>query len=257
MERPRLKKSLGQHHLREPGLCRPLIDFLRPRGDDVVEVGPGGGVLTEALLGVGARVTAWELDRAWAFAVARRLPREDLRVVIGDALDLPWDRLPRGCKVAGNLPYNVATPLLDAMLGAGQRIAAIGVLLQLEVAERLVAPPGSKVYGALSVLTQARAVPRILARVLPGSFVPPPKVGSAFVGLAPRQDQPSAERLAELRRLVYAAFGQRRKTLRNALGARWPREQVVAAIEDAGLTADVRAEQVPLAVFLELSDLLR
>jgi len=257
VERPRLKKGLGQHHLRHPGLCRPLIDFLSPAGDRVVEVGPGGGVLTEALLAADARVTAWELDLAWAFTVARRLNSPDLKIVVGDALEVPWELLPDGIKIAGNLPYNVATHLLDAMLEAGGRLRRLGVLVQLEVAERIVAEPGSKAYGALSVLTRARAEARLLGRVRAGSFVPPPKVESAFVGLTPRADRLTGECWIELRRLVHAAFGQRRKTLRNALSARWPRDEVADAIATVGVEADARAEQLPLEVFVSLSDRLR
>ena len=247
---PSLKKRLGQHHLREPALCRPAIDYLRPAGRAVVEVGVGGGVLTRALLAAGARVRAWELDPAWAFAAARRLP--DPRawsLVVGDALDLPWERVPAPFLAAGNLPYNVATAIIDRLLGAGPRLERAAFLVQLEVAERLVASPGGKAYGALSVLTQARAEPRLLARVKPGSFHPPPKVDSAFVGLAARADGPDRARYAALRDLVHAAFGQRRKTLRNALTRRWPRAAVDAALAAGGLGRSARAEELALADF--------
>jgi 16S rRNA (adenine1518-N6/adenine1519-N6)-dimethyltransferase len=253
MDPPLLRKGLGQHHLRDSSLCGPLVQFLEPSGQRVVEIGPGGGVLTGALLAAGARVLAWELDRAWAFEVARRFAANpSLQVVNGDALELTWDRLPAPAKVAGNLPYNVATALIDRMLEHGERVARAAFLVQLEVAERLVARPGDKAYGATSVLTEARAEARILGRVRPGSFVPPPKVESAFVGLLPRADTLPADRLKDLRGLVYAAFGQRRKTLRNALASRWPRERAATAIERAGLPAGVRAERVSCSGFLEL-----
>jgi 16S rRNA (adenine1518-N6/adenine1519-N6)-dimethyltransferase len=122
-------------------------------------------------------------------------------------------------------------------------------LVQLEVAERLVAPPGSRVYGVSSVLTAARAEARVLGRVRAGSFVPPPRVESAFVGFVPRPVVPAPAEMARLRELVHAAFGRRRKTLRNALAARWPREAVEAALAETGLPAGVRAEQVPLEGF--------
>jgi len=253
MDRPLLKKGLGQHHLRDGSLCRPLVDFLEPAGQWVVEVGTGGGALTGALLKAGARVTAWELDRAWAFEVARRFASSGgLRVINADALELPWDRFPAPFKVAGNLPYNVATALIDRMLDHGDRILGAAFLVQLEVAERLVARPGTKAYGATSILTEARAAARILGRVRPECFVPPPKVESAFVGFLPRDDPLAPKTLVALRSLVYAAFGQRRKTLRNALATRWPRDQVAAAIERSGLAAEVRAERVSYAAFTEL-----
>lgn len=244
MEPPVLRKSLGQHHLREPALCQPLVDYLAPAGARTLEIGLGGGVLTTALVAAGARVTAWELDPAWAFAAASRLGAGSPAIVVGDALELPWARIPSPFLVAGNLPYNVATPLIDRLLEQGRGCSRAAFLVQLEVAQRLVARPGDKAYGALSVLTEARARVRLLGRVRPGSFVPPPKVESAFVGLEPRAGAPSAERFAALRTLVHTAFGQRRKTLRNALTVGWPRPQVVAALELAGLAPGVRAEQL-------------
>lgn len=258
MDRLVLKKRLGQHHLRDTSLCRPLVDFLAPAGRLVVEIGAGGGVLTTALLDAQARVLAWELDPAWALRVAQSLPvGRQLHIVCGDALELPWHRLPVGCSVAGNLPYNVATPLIDRLLSHGGTVERAGVLVQLEVAERLVAEPGSKAYGAFSVLVQARAEARLLARVRPGSFVPPPRVESAFVGLELRPWPGLEGRLPALRELVYAAFGQRRKTLRNALASRWPVPIAAAAIEASGLAPAVRAEQLAVVDFVELLDRLQ
>ncbi|HEV8632233.1 MAG TPA: rRNA adenine N-6-methyltransferase family protein, partial [Thermoanaerobaculia bacterium] len=137
MPRPRLKKRLGQHHLVRPELCRPLIDFLAPdAGERVLEVGPGGGVLTRALLAAGARVWGVELDPEWAWELRRALPDPRLQPLVMDALELPWQRLPAGTLVAGNLPYNVATPLLAGILPHHARIPRAGFLLQKEVAER-------------------------------------------------------------------------------------------------------------------------
>src|SRR5688572_8764136 len=99
---PRLRKALGQHHLRQGERCRPAVEFLRPEGATVVEVGPGGGVLTRELLAAGARVVGWELDLAWAAELGRRLAGEDFRLVAGDALELPWERWPAGTLAAGN-----------------------------------------------------------------------------------------------------------------------------------------------------------
>ena len=262
MESPSLKKRFGQHHLREPALCRPAVDYLDPAGAEVIEIGVGGGVLTRALLAAGARVRAWELDPTWAFAAAASLRDHDrIDLVVGDALEIPWNRVGhrvgRQFMVAGNLPYNVATPIIDRVLDAGPALVRAAFLVQLEVAERLTAAPGSKTYGALSVLTQARCVPSILGRVRPGSFNPPPKVDSAFVGFEPHPTRLGAERLEALRSLVHAAFGQRRKTLRNALSVRWPRERVAAALDRLGLPAEVRAERLSLEDFDALLNLLQ
>lgn len=224
----------------------------------MVEIGLGGGVLTRALLASGARVLAWELDPAWALATAQRFAGEDrLEIVVGDALELPWARVPAPVRVVGNLPYNVATPLIDRVLDCGDRLGRAAFLVQLEVALRLVAEPGSKAYGALSVLTRARAETRVLSRVSAGNFVPPPKVESAIVGFEPRSPAMAAAAFRALRTVVHAAFGQRRKTLRNALSTRWPKPVVVAAIESAGLPAAVRAEELALTDFEALLNLLQ
>jgi 16S rRNA (adenine1518-N6/adenine1519-N6)-dimethyltransferase len=249
---PTLKKALGQHHLVDPRLCRPLVDFLAPQGRPVVEIGPGGGVLTRALLDEGAHVLAWELDFAWAVELRRRLPEAGLAVVVGDALALPWKALPPGTLVAGNLPYQISTALIRLLLEDGEGISRAAFLVQKEVAERLTAGPGSKAYGALSVLVAARARVQLLGRVRPGSFRPPPKVESAFVGLLPQAPPLPTAAMASFTALVFLAFGQRRKTLRNALAAGWGREKAQAVLQASGLPPAVRAEALDLAAFVEL-----
>jgi 16S rRNA (adenine1518-N6/adenine1519-N6)-dimethyltransferase len=247
---PVRRKALGQHHLVSGALCRPLVEFLAPlAGARVVEVGSGGGVLTRELLAAGARVWAWELDPAWAFA----LPREPrLQLVVGDALEIPWARLPAPTLAAGNLPYNAATAILARLLAEGVGVPRAAVLVQLEVAQRLVAQVGDDAYGALSVLTAARAEAHLLGRVRPGSFRPPPKVDSAFVGLVRRAVPVAPERMGELERLVHAAFAQRRKTLRNALGAAWGKAQAERALVAAEIDPGARAEQIALEGFVRL-----
>jgi 16S rRNA (adenine1518-N6/adenine1519-N6)-dimethyltransferase len=248
---PPLRKGLGQHHLVSGALCRPLVGFLAPAGERVVEIGPGGGVLTRELLAAGARrIVGFELDPAWAFALRRSLPDSRLALAVGDALDFDWSRLP--ALVAGNLPYNVATAILERLLPHGERIPRAAFLVQKEVAERIVAGPGDPGYGSFSVLVACYARATVLGRVRPGSFRPPPKVESAFVGLdlhAP--PLPPAEMPAFLA-TVRLAFGQRRKTLRNALAAGWGREEAERALAAAGLPSGARAEELGLAEFLAL-----
>ncbi len=266
MDAPRLKKALGQHHLVDPRICGPLVAFLRPAGERVLEIGPGGGVLTRELARWGARVWAWELDPEWAFALrgdlAAGLAKSPIRskvpgvpepaLVVGDALEIPWERLPSPTLVAGNLPYNVATPLIARLLRHPERIPRAGFLVQKEVAERLVAGPGEAAYGALSVLVQARSEARILGRVKAGSFRPPPKVDGAFVGFTLRPPPLAAAGMAFLEATVHLAFAQRRKTLRNSLGAGWGRERAEAALAAAGIAARDRAEELSLADYLRL-----
>jgi 16S rRNA (adenine1518-N6/adenine1519-N6)-dimethyltransferase len=251
--RPPLRKSLGQHHLTDGALCRPLLGFLGARDAWVVEVGPGGGVLTAELLGAGAaRVIGWELDLAWAAALSRRLPDPRLALVIGDALEIAWGRLPAPTLAAGNLPYNVATAILERLLPHHETVPRAAFLVQKEVADRLVAGPGDPTYGSLSLLVAAYAEPRLLGRVRRGSFRPPPKVEGAFVGLTLHPPPLPPTQMPAFLATVRLAFAQRRKTLRNALAAGWGRERTEAVLAALGLPDRIRAEDLGLAAFLAL-----
>lgn len=282
---PALKKALGQHHLVDGRLCQPLLTFLRPAGERVLEIGPGGGVLTGELIRSGARVWAWELDPEWAFALRRELgelaagPGVDpgsgpssgrgLSLVVGDAMTIPWARLPEPTLAAGNLPYAISTALIAEVLRHPRRVPRAAFLVQKEVGDRLVAGPGDPDYGAFSVLVAARAEARLLGRVRAGSFRPPPKVDGAFVGLVakapPLPDGPGSA-MDRFERTVRQAFAQRRKTVRNSLGAglggsrsgrsgqsgRDGRARAEAALAAAGIPERARAEELSLDDFLRL-----
>lgn len=252
MRSPVLKKALGQHHLIDGALCRPLVGFLAPEGERVLEIGPGGGVLTAELLAAGSRVTGWELDLEWAVELRRRMRNADLRLVVGDALKIAWDRLPSPTLVAGNLPYNVATAIIERLLPHHERVPRAAFLVQKEVAERLVAGPGEEAYGSLSVIVAAYARARVLGKVKPGSFRPPPKVDSAFIGFELRPPPLPPEEMPGFVRLVRLAFGQRRKTLRNALAAGWGREKAAAVLAAVRLPDKARAEGLGLEELLAL-----
>lgn len=252
--RPSLRKSLGQHHLTDPAICRPLLDFLRFEDRRVLEIGPGAGVLTRPLLVSARRVLAVELDRAWAFHLARDPDLERLELAIGDAMDLDWRQLDPRVRLAGNLPYGISTALIERLLDQAPSGLLAAFLVQREVASRLFASPGTRDYGSLSVLFRARASGRILGRVRPGSFMPPPKVESAFVGfelgdwLEPgtdRSDSSSANWTA-FKSTVRAGFCQRRKTLRNCLIHSWGRARAERALEIWSGDGGRRAESLPL-----------
>jgi len=248
--KPRLKKALGQHHLVAGALCRPLIQFLAPEGERVLEIGPGGGVLTAELLAAGARVLGWELDLAWAVFLRYRFPDPHLSLVVGDALQIAWDRLPVPTLVTGNLPYNVSTAIIEDLLPHHARIPRAAFLVQKEVADRIVAAPGTDAYGSFSVIVAAWARPRLLGRVRPGSFRPPPKVDSAFVGLELKPPPlPDAE-MPEFVAFVRRAFAQRRKTLRNSLAAGWGRERAERVLAAAGIPERARAEELGVGELL-------
>lgn len=250
---PPLRRSLGQHHLRRAASASPAVDFLEVSGRTVIEIGPGGGVLTRLLLERGAsRVIACELDPSWAFALRRRFADRRIRLAVGDACDLAYERVPAAARIAGNLPYNVATRIVSRVLERAPVGLRAAFLVQREVADRLTAAPGDGAYGAMTVLTQARAAARRLAVVMPGSFVPPPAVTSAFVGLeriAPPIDE---EEWPDFRALVRTAFTRRRKTLLNNLAAVMERPAAAAAISALGLPPMVRAEALGLDEFVEL-----
>ena len=276
--RPALRKELGQHHLSSGALVSPILDYLglsqevqlpeaRETAVGVLEIGPGGGVLTNELLRCGALVTAIELDLAWAFELARRLRDLDQgrfegrwQLQVGDALDLAWERLDETGRVVGNLPYGVATVLLRRALARGAAGLKLAFLVQLEVAQRICAAPGDSAYGALSVLVRARTLngagARLLGRVKPGSFVPPPKVDSAFVGLELGPSAIPLECWESFTKVVFAGFAQRRKTLRNslsnALRASYSKPQILEALEQTDVGPKQRAEELDVPMWVEL-----
>ena len=250
---PRLRRSLGQHHLRNLASAAPAVDFLDLEGRTVIEIGPGGGVLTRLLLDRGAsRVIACELDPAWALKLRRRIIDPRLVLVVGDGCDLRYERAPAAARIAGNLPYNVATRIVAAVLERAPTGARAVFLVQREVADRLTAKPGDSAFGSLSVLTAARAAARRLSLVLPGSFVPPPAVTSAFIGLE-RTVPPIGEGdWPAFAALVRTAFSRRRKTLLNNLRPSVGRVAAEAALATLELPPRVRAERLGVPEFVAL-----
>ncbi len=250
---PPRRRALGQHHLRTSRLAAPLLRFLDPKDRILVEIGAGGGVLTRALLHAGARqVLALELDPPWAVELLRRLRDPRLTLVVGDALRLRWDRLPVGVAVCGNLPYAIGTALVLELCSRVREPFRAAFLLQREVAERLAARPGTRAYGALSVLVQLRAQVHLLGRLRPEDFRPPPKVESAFVGLEVGAWRWESQQWRQLTQAVRAAFAHPRKTLRNSLIHVWGPERGEAIWARLGLSKDVRPGNLPPETFLNL-----
>jgi len=248
-------KGLGQHFLLDLNITRRIARVAGDlAGKPVIEVGPGPGGLTRALLEAGAHVIAIEKD-------ARFLPLLEpliewsggrLRVQLGDALEADEAALLDGAQasVISNLPYNVGTPLLVKWLKAGAWRGDMTLMFQKEVAQRIVAKPGSDAYGRLAVLAQARCEARLEFTVPARAFTPPPKIASAIVRLTDRADP--YPHLDALERVTAAAFGQRRKMLRAALRALTPEAETLLRAADIVPTA--RAEEIDQAGFRRLAD---
>jgi 16S rRNA (adenine1518-N6/adenine1519-N6)-dimethyltransferase len=237
------------------GIVQNIVDVAQVGPESLVlEIGPGLGILTEALLGVGASVTAVELDRDMAAFVRERLP--DVRLIEFDAAKLVFDEhlSGGGWRCVANLPYNAATRMITRMLERPDVFDRLVVMVQKEVAERLVAPAGDRKRGSLSVFVEARAEAKIRIRVPPGAFYPPPRVHSAVVEMKMRSEPAIGDAPIEVfDAVVRGAFVQPRKTLRNNISAAYSREKADAAIADAGLNPSVRPAVLTLQEFQKLA----
>ena len=256
------KKSLGQNFLFDLNLTRRIARSAAPlEGFTIVEVGPGPGGLTRALLMEGAsRVVAIERDERTLPALAEisEAYPDRLHVIAEDALAMNWSSTIKGpAKIVANLPYNVATTLLTGWLT--QRawppwFSSLTLMFQKEVAERIVAKPGGKDYGRLSVLCQWRCEVKKLFDVNRSAFTPAPKVTSSIVQLVPRQSFDVSCDVKDLEKITAAAFGQRRKMLRSSLKAAFETPEVILA--ELGISPELRAEQLQVSDFVRLANVL-
>jgi 16S rRNA (adenine1518-N6/adenine1519-N6)-dimethyltransferase len=258
---PAAIKRLGQNFLIDPNIVRKIVALaeLNPL-HNVLEIGPGRGILTDALCRAAGHVTAVELDpRLHAYLETRRSEFQNLTLVCGDALAYPIDSLPLGTIVVANMPYYISTPLLFRLLDHRDRFPRMVLMLQDEVADRLVAKPDGSDYGVFSIMAQYAAEITKAFRVSAQCFRPRPEVGSAVVllrtkersGLAPQEEPMFAA-------LVKAAFAHRRKTLVNSLRDEgYSQQQATEALEALGLSLTVRAETLSLSHFIRLTPLVK
>jgi len=246
------KKRLGQHFLTDRHYIDRIVSAIAAKRDDsVVEIGPGPGALTEPLAAQLDHLHVVELDRDLAAALRGRFAESQLTVHEADALDFDFGALKSPLRVTGNLPYNISTPLLFHVASFADRITDCTFMLQKEVVDRMVAAPDAADYGRLSVMLQYRFAMRRLFLVPPGAFHPPPKVDSAIVRMVPLgADRLRAKDDARFSAVVQAAFGQRRKMLRNTLKALVS----ASAFEQTGIDNQRRAETLSVAEFVALSD---
>ncbi|WP_198116072.1 16S rRNA (adenine(1518)-N(6)/adenine(1519)-N(6))-dimethyltransferase RsmA [Massilia rhizosphaerae] len=251
------RKRFGQNFLTDDHVLHNIIDAIGPRrGDTMVEIGPGLAAMTALLLKELDHMHVVELDRDLVARLEKAYPRERLTIHAGDALKFDFGGIPvpdgKKLRVVGNLPYNISSPLLFHLADYAHLIEDQHFMLQKEVVERMVAEPGTKVYGRLSVMLQWRYDMALLFVVPPTAFDPPPQVDSAIVRMVPTRRQLPADAGA-LEAVVQKAFSQRRKVIRNCVAGMFNEQQLV----DAGIDPGARPETVGLEQYVALANVLK
>ena len=247
------KKRFGQHFLNDNRLVQKMVDALHlEASQSVLEIGPGPGILTRALLAEIPVLHAIEIDRDLCQILQAEFSSEQLRLINQDVLSVDFNTLVcrPPLRIVGNLPYNISTPLLFKLLGQAELIADMHFMLQKEVVERICAKPNTKAFGRLSVMVQYFCEVKSLWTVKPSSFSPPPKVDSAVIRLIPRPFSLECLQTAALEHIVKYAFQQRRKTLLNALKGIVDKSM----IELAGINPSLRAEALSVEDFVRLAN---
>ena len=255
------KHDLGQHFLYDEALLRSLVAATGVTKDDcVLEIGPGAGTLTKCLCEAAGKVISVEVDHdVIPFLRLHTEGCDNLTIVEGDVrkLDLAEVCAPlgEGFYVIANIPYNITTPIFELLWESGLPIRQISVMIQKEVADKLMAQPSTSAYGILSVKCQLWCEPSLVEIVPAECFTPPPKVDSAFVRLDMRSEPPSPVKDEKLlMRMVKAGFGMRRKTLTNALKGTVDAEKLRAALEQLGMPPSVRGEALSVTEWIALSN---
>lgn len=255
----RMSKKLGQNFLIDEHVVQSIVKAANINQDDaVLEIGPGIGTLTQGLAEAGAAVTAVEIDRRLIEVLAKTLEGyENIRVVHGDILriDIGKEVAAPRYKVVANLPYYITTPIIMGLLEAHMPVDILVTMVQKEVAQRMVAVPGTKDYGSLSVAVQYYTKPEIMFVVPPASFIPPPAVDSAVIRCTVREKPPVEVNERIFFRVVKAAFAQRRKTLSNTLKTTGvPADTLKVILEKAGIDGRRRGETLSLEEFAAIAN---
>ena len=247
-----IKKRFGQHFLTDAAIISDILTAIAPEpGDNIIEIGPGMGAITEPLLSKVNRLSVIEIDRELIGYWQRRYPDDRLHVIAGDVLALDFSELASPFRLVGNLPYNISTPILMKMRDVSDCLIDAHFMLQKEVIDRIAASPGSKTYGRLSIMLQAHFEVLPLFDVPPGAFDPPPKVDSAVIRMWPTDRFiKEISDYAVFENVVRLAFCQRRKTITNSLKS----VLSVADFEQLGINPSARAETLSVTQFIEMAN---
>lgn len=250
----RAKKNLGQHFLMDKNVVAKIVQCLGPlTGKTIFEIGPGTGVLTEELRKTGTEVVALEFDKELGFALQKKVP--GVHIAVGDALRFDFNRLRRKMQwIVGNLPYNVASPIMwNVARDAGADITSL-FMVQKEVAKRVVSSPGSRQYGMLSVWIQNFVSPEILFDVKPTVFWPRPKVMSSVIRFNIRQNEvPGRSEWLKLERLIKVCFQKRRKQLGTILKPLVPKDNLVRVFGELNVDLKARPEDVSPDIYRRMA----
>jgi 16S rRNA (adenine1518-N6/adenine1519-N6)-dimethyltransferase len=245
------KKRFGQNFLHSSRVIENIISAVAPRQNEtILEIGPGRGSLTRLLAERTTNLIVIEIDRDLIPLLKKQLPSA-VNIINADILDYPIEDLPTPLRVVGNLPYNISTPLLFRLFEYSQQLTDMTLMLQAEVVDRMVAAPGSRVYGRLSVMTQYYCQIDKLLAVPASAFTPQPKVESAVARLQPYKTKPvKATDLAVFSKILIQAFGQRRKTIRNSLGGYLNADE----LRSIGLDPKLRAENLSVGNYTDCAN---
>ena len=250
------KRSLGQHFLVDPRIRERIIAACDLTKDDVVlEIGPGKGALTRPLADRVKKVLAIEKDNFLAPQLEKEFAGTNVTIEHADILKYPFEQLPAPMKVVGNLPYNIATPIIEKVLAFRHKFSVFYMTVQLEYGNRIVARPGNKEYGSLSCFVQYYAQAQKLFKIPPSAFRPAPKVDSCFLSLRMRPEPARKARDEEfLFKLIRACFSQRRKAIRNSLAVVYGREEGEELLRNLNIDPMLRAEDLSLEDYVRLAN---
>lgn len=250
------KKSLGQNFLINTNIAERIVDSSHLTSTDIVlEIGPGKGALTHGLAQRCKNVWAVEKDKKLADQLQIDFKDSNVHIVCDDILKYPFESLPNNIKVIGNLPYNIATPIIEKIINYRQKFQTVYITVQLEYGQRLAAKPGTKSYGSFSCFVQYHMEPKILFKIKNSAFQPIPKVQSCFLRLAilnePKQKADNSDFLFKL---IRSCFGQRRKTIRNSLSGMLDKESVPSLLKKLDINPKLRAENLSLEDYVRISN---